>query len=163
MFGMRPALFLSVVVSTTAFAQTLAPKPSTLQHVTVAAASSASSISPGRTVTLWAEVTPKPNIHVYASDSQGLTPVTLVITPRTGMTIGKVRYPVPELSPTLGVSDPVPIYRKPFRLAQPITLAAPLKAGDVVAIAGVVNYQACDDRLCYPVASMPISWTVNVR
>ena len=114
-------------------------------------------------MTLWADVTPKPNIHVYASDKDGFTPVKLVLTPRADLTIGKVKSPEAELSPTLGVSDPVPVYRKMFRLAEPITVAATAKPGEELTIAGVVNYQACDDRVCYPTASLPISWTVRVK
>jgi hypothetical protein len=26
-----------------------------------------------------------------------------------------------------------------------------------------VNYQACDDRVCYPPESSPVSWTVVVK
>ena len=100
---------------------------------------------------------------MYASDQHGFTPVTLVTTPRPGVTIGKVKYPIPEMAATVGVTDPVAIYRKPFRLAQPLTLAASAKSGDSVTIAGVVNYQACDDRVCYPTASIPVMWTVGVK
>jgi DsbC/DsbD-like thiol-disulfide interchange protein len=158
-----PAFVLSVLLSMTGEAQTLGPKPSTLQHVTVAATSSARIVSKGGTVTLWADVTPKPNIHVYASDLHGFTPVALVITPQPGVRIGTMKYPIPEMSRTVGVSDPVAIYRKPFRLAQSMTLAASAKSGDTVTIAGVVNYQACDDRVCYPTASIPVMWTVAVK
>jgi DsbC/DsbD-like thiol-disulfide interchange protein len=157
------ALSFVAAVSTALQAQTLGPKPSTLQHVTVETTASAPVVAKGGAVTLWADVTPKPNIHVYAADWQGFTPVTLVLTPRSGVTIGKVKYPIPELAHTVGVSDPVGVYTKPFRLAQPITVAASAKSGEVVTIAGVVNYQACDDKVCYPTASVPISWTVNVK
>jgi DsbC/DsbD-like thiol-disulfide interchange protein len=157
-----PGLFLSALLSIAGSAQTLAPKPSTLQHVTVETTASAAAVAKGGVVTLWADITPKPNIHVYAADWQGFTPVTLVLTPRSGVTIGKVKYPIPELAHTVGVSDPVGVYTKPFRLAQPITVAASAKSGDEFTIAGVVNYQACDDRVCYPTASLPVRWTVTV-
>lgn len=143
--------------------QTLLPKPSTLQHITVEPSVSAPTVAKGGIVTLWADVTPKPNIHVYATDREGLTPVTLVLTPRTGVTMGKVKYPAAEISLSAGATEAVPVYRKPFRLAEPITVIAPAKSGDVLTIAGVINYQACDDRLCYPTASMPITWAVTVK
>jgi DsbC/DsbD-like thiol-disulfide interchange protein len=157
------ALAFIAAVSTALQAQTLGPKPSTLQHVTVEATTSAPVVAKGGAVTLWADVTPKPNIHVYASGAKDFTPVTLVLTPQSGVTIGKVKFPIPEMSSTVGVSDPVPVYRKPFRLTQPINVPASAKSGEVVTIAGVVNYQACDDKVCYPTASVPISWTVNVK
>ena len=160
-----PAFALSALLATVTMGvgQTLAPEPSTLQHVTVSATSSAVAVSRGGTVTLWADVTPKPNIHVYAADQQGFTPVRLVTTPLGGITVGKVKYPTPELARTLGVSEPVAVYSKPFRLALPITVMGSAKSGDALTIAGVVNYQACDDRICYPTASIPVTWTVSVK
>jgi DsbC/DsbD-like thiol-disulfide interchange protein len=157
------ACLFATLASVVAFAQTLGPKPSTLQHISIDASVSAQAVPRGGTVTLWADVTPKPNIHVYASNKDGFTPVTLVLTPQAGLTIGKVKYPHPELLPTPGVSDRVPVYHKVFRLAEPVTVAATAKSGEDITIAGVVNYQACDDRVCYPTASLPISWTVRVK
>ena len=154
---------LAVVLPASAVGQTLSPKPSTLQHVTVEPTVSASVAARGTTVTLWADVTPKPSVHVYASDRQGLTPVTLVLTPHASVEPGPVKYPVPEMAPTVGFTEPVPVYRKPFRLAKPITIAPSARSGEVVTIAGVVNYQACDDLVCYPTASVPVSWTFKVK
>src|SRR4029079_6450182 len=66
-----------------AFTQSLLlPKPSTLQHITVAASASAATVGKGGTVMLWADVTPKTNIHFYATDREGLTPLKLVLTPQ---------------------------------------------------------------------------------
>ena len=144
-------------------AQILRPAPSTLQHVTIEAATSASSGGRGNTVTLWADVTPKPNIHVYAADWHGFTPVTLVITPHPALTIGKAKYPEPELSRTVGVDGPMAVYTKRFRVSQAVTVRSTAKRGQTLTIAGVVNYQACDDRVCYPATSLPVTWTLNVR
>jgi DsbC/DsbD-like thiol-disulfide interchange protein len=57
----------------------------------------------------------------------------------------------------------VPAYKQPFRIALPVTIKSTSKKGDVVTIAGAVRYQACDDRLCYPVTAAPVSWTVSVK
>lgn len=144
-------------------AQTLGPKPSTLQHVSIDTAVSVPVVPRGGTVTLWADVTPKPNIHVYAANEDGFTPVTLILTPRASVVVGKVKYPQAELLPTPGVDHRVAVYRKLFRLAQPVTVEATAKPGEDITVAGVVNYQACDDRVCYPTASLPVSWTVKVK
>jgi hypothetical protein len=157
MFLMRSVLFAL------ALAQTLAPKPSTLQHITVNPSTNTAVVAKGGAVALWADVTPKTNIHVYATDQDGLTPLRLVVTPRLNVTFGKVKYPPAEMSVSAGATVPVPVYRKPFRVAQPITVGASAKPGEVLTIAGVINYQACDDRLCYPAASLPVMWTVTVK
>ena len=155
---------MRVVLLALAFAQSLLlPKPSTLQHINVVPSASAPTVAKGGTLTLWADVTPKANIHVYATDREGLTPLKLVLTPQANVSIGKVKYPEPEMSVSAGASGAVPVYRKPFRLAEPITVAASAKSGEVITVAGVINYQACDDRVCYPSASLPVTWAVTVK
>ena len=159
----RMAASLLAVLPTLAFAQTLAPKPSAVQYITVVATPSVASAAPGSAVTLWVDVTPKPGVHVYASDSQGTKPVALVLTPRAGVTAGKPKLPPAEMIKTVGTTETVAAYRKPFRIEQPITIAPTAKAGEAVTIAGVVNYQACDDAVCYPPGAVPLSWTVTVK
>ena len=42
-------------------------------------------------------------------------------------------------------------------------LGAALKAGDRVTVSGVLNYQACDDVVCFNPVSAPVSWSVTVK
>jgi hypothetical protein len=139
-------------------AQTLAPKPSVLQRVTVSTSATPRTAATGK-MTLHLDVTPKPNIHVYAAGAKEFTPVSLVLTPRAGLTVGTPVYPSAHPAPPLS-GDDAPAYRAVFRIAQPITLAA---TTDDVVISGVLNYQACDEHLCYPVASLPVGWTIKTR
>ncbi len=37
------------------------------------------------------------------------------------------------------------------------------KRQDTVTIAGSLDYQACDDRICYNPVSVPLSWTPSLR
>lgn len=126
---------------------------------------SAATAAKGETLTLWADVTPNRNIHVYATDKQGFTPLSLKVVPQPRITIGKVTYPPAEqgLTPGIDMAIPLPMYTKPFRVAQPITIAPSAKSGDVLTIAGAINYQACDDRLCFPATSFPVTWAVTVK
>jgi hypothetical protein len=63
----------------------------------------------------------------------------------------------------------VPVFQKPFRLVQSMAVAtspdarAALKGVDTVTISGSLEYQACDDRLCFTPRSIPVSYTVKVR
>ncbi|MQA30833.1 MAG: hypothetical protein GEU82_13545 [Luteitalea sp.] len=134
----------------------LGPKPSAVQRVT--AATSTTPQAPAGKVALHVDVTPKANIHVYAAGAKEFTAVSLVLTPRADVTLGKPVYPAAD--PALPGQDDVPAYRKTFRITQPIAIRP---ANEPVVIAGVLNYQACDDRLCYPVASLPVSWTIHAR
>ena len=51
--------------------------------------------------------------------------------------------------------EKVPVFQKPFRLTQDVTLDKSAKSGSTVTVSGTVNYQACDDAVCYPPASLP--------
>jgi cytochrome c biogenesis DsbD-like protein len=158
MFVMR-AFLLALV-----FAQSLLSR-SSVQQIVVMPSTSASTVAKGAAVTLWADVTPNKNIHVYATDKQGFTPLSLKVAPQHGIGIGKVTYPPAEtgFTPGLDMMIPIPMYTKPFRVAQAITIPPSAKSGDALTIAGAINYQACDDRLCYPATSLPVTWGVMVK
>ena len=36
-------------------------------------------------------------------------------------------------------------------------------AGQKVTITGTLNYQACDDKICFPPRSVPMTWTVVIK
>jgi hypothetical protein len=122
-------------------------------------------VAKGGSITLWADVAPKPKMHVYASAKQGFTPISLVVTPQAQVTLGKVIFPAPESGFTPG-SDmliSIPMYSQPFRLAVPVTVSSSAKSGDVFTLVGIVNYQACNDRVCFAAASVPATWIVTVK
>ena len=153
---------LSLVSSASVGAQSLLPKVSP-PHATVVVASSASSVTPGGALTLWADVAPYPSIHIYAAGAKDFTPVSLVVVPNAAVSIGKPAYPKSVFQIIGGSTDPVPVYNQAFRIALPATISSTAKRGAAVAVSGAVNYQACDDRLCYPVSSAPVTWTLVVK
>jgi DsbC/DsbD-like thiol-disulfide interchange protein len=150
---------VGALTTATVSSQTLGPKPSAVQHVTAQTSTAAAPGNSATRVLLQVDVTPNPNIHVYAQGAKEFTPVSLVVTAAPGVTLGKPEYPKSDLALAPG-ADATPAYRKTFRITQPVTLAA---AKQPVEISGVLNYQACDDRLCYPVASLPVTWTIPAR
>src|SRR5947209_4481911 len=87
----------------------LPPAP---KHLTFAATTSARTAAPGAKVQLWLDITPKPGIHVYAPGAKDYLPITVVIDPRPGVTIGPVRYPKSDTMEFEG--EKVPVYEKPF-------------------------------------------------
>jgi hypothetical protein len=153
----------SVLIALT-LAQALLPK-TTVQQITATPSTSSPTVAKGGAVTLWADVTPNKNMHVYATNKQGFTPLSLVVAQQPRIAVGKVTYPPAEqgLTPGIDMMMSIPTYTKPFRVAQAITVSPSVKSGDVVTIAGAINYQACDDRLCYPATSLPVTWAVTVK
>jgi hypothetical protein len=151
---MRIALLAALVVQLSNPAQ----RPS---HATVAPSPTDVNGAAGAKVTVFADVTPKTGIHVYAPGSKDYIPVEIKLNPLATMKAGKVTYPKSEIMTF--ADEKVPVFAKPFRLTQELTLAKSVKAGDTVVVAGTVTYQACDDKVCYAPESAPISWNVRVQ
>lgn len=143
-------------------AQSLAFKPNTAQYVTVDGRIDGALV-PGGTATLTVEVTPKPGMRIYAAGAKDFQPVALVMTPHAAIIAGKAVYPASELDAGSGLPVPVPVYRRTFHIAQPIVVKRSARVGQTLTLAAAVNYQACDDRLCYPSTSIPVVWTATVR
>jgi len=144
-------------------AQDLRPQTTSFQHVTAAAGASSPTAAAGATVMLWADVTPRPHIHVYAPGAKDFAPPKIVVTPHSLLTVGKPIFPTGTLTALPGVSARVPVYSKTFRITQPVTLAAKAPRGGAVIIAATLSYQACDDAVCYPPASLPLFWRIGVN
>ena len=132
-------------------------------HVTMASSASVTAARRGSTVTLFVDVIPDPKVHVYAPGAKDYLPIALTITPSPGVKVGKLAYPKSQDWFFEPLKEHVPVFQTPFRLEQTITLGSSLKAGDRVSVAGVLNYQACDDVVCFNPVSAPVSWTLVVK
>ena len=137
---------------------TPAPKPG---HATVAPSPVDVSGAAGAKLALSVDVTPKAGIHGYAPGSKDYIPVEVKLNPTAAFKAGKVAYPKSEIMTF--ADEKVPVFAKAFRLTQDVTLAKSVKPGDTVVVAGTLSYQACDDRVCYPPESAPVSWTIAVK
>src|SRR3954470_6370203 len=84
-------------------AQGLLAKPG-VQHASVVATSSRAAASAGTLVTLWADVTPNPSMHIYAEGAKDFTPVSLVLTPNTAVAAGKAALPNSDMALAAGES-----------------------------------------------------------
>ena len=135
-----------------------APKPG---HATILPSPAQVNGAAGAKLALFVDVTPKPGIHVYAPGSKDYIPITVKLNAQPEIKAGKVAYPKSEMMTF--ADEKVPVFQKPFRLTQDVTLDKSAKPGSTVTVSGTVNYQACDDRVCYPPESAPVSWTVLVK
>jgi hypothetical protein len=150
---------IAILVSLLAQLISPAPKPG---HATVAAAPMDVDGKPGAKISLGIDVLPKPNIHVYAPGSgEFYIPITLKLAPQAQLKPGKLVYPKSESM--IFADEKVAVFAKPFRLTQEATLDPSLKPGANVVVSGTVSYQACDDKVCFPPESAPVSWTVTVK
>jgi hypothetical protein len=105
-------------------------------------------------------------MRVYAPGNSGYAPVTLTIDTATGLTSGATKYPKADEYVFVPLNERVKVYSAPFRLMREVTLAtkpgAAPASGAVpgLVITGRLDYQACDDKVCYLPQTLPLTWTV---
>ena len=153
---------MRVVLLAVLAAQISAPAP-TPGHALVTSAPAEVSGEAGKKLALFVDVAPKPGIHVYAPGAKDYIAVSLKLTPQPGVKAGKVAFPKSEVMFFEALNEHVPVFQKAFRITQDVTLDRSAKAGSTVITSGTLNYQACDDKVCYPPESSPVSWIVTVK
>src|SRR5712691_4391607 len=116
-----------------------APRPG---HATILSSPPEVNGKAGTKVALFVDVTPKPGIHVYAPGASDYIPITVKLNAQPEIKAGKLTYPKSEI---VSIADEkVPVFQKPFRLTQDVTVGKSAKPGSTVVVAGTVSYQACD-------------------
>jgi len=126
---------------------------------TVEAVRVAGAVKVGEPVTLAVKITPRKGIHVYAPPEQKYKPVTLRLQPAAGVRAGQPKYPVSTFWTFDG--EKVRVYDAPFVIEVPVTVAAP--GGRALTVRGELQYQACDDLICYLPIKVPLSWVIRIQ
>ena len=139
------------------------------EHLDLKAYPSDPSASLGTRFSLAVDVRPKRGMHVYAPGATGYRVITLNIKPQPHVRTMPVRYPASETYYFKPLNERVPVYQKPFTLVMDVVPDATAEARKALAgknelvIDGTLEYQACDDRICYNPVSLPLSWKVALR
>ena len=125
-------------------------------------------VAPGNRTALVVHVAPRPRMHVYAQGASGYRPVRLAIAPDPLVRVLPLAYPASEMYLFEPLNERVPVYQRPFTLAQEIVLEVTPEAErafrgrNELTLAGTLEYQACDDKMCFNPAAVPLSWTLKV-
>jgi hypothetical protein len=139
------------------------------RHLSTSVSISDSAVAPGERIAIVVTITPRPGMHVYAPGKHTYRVVQVTVEPRSWLRTHDTRYPPPAIYHFKPLDERVEVYSKPFRLVQDVTiLATPevqkeMAAMTSVTIAGAIEYQACDDKICYNPARVPFSFTVAVK
>jgi hypothetical protein len=124
---------------------------------------------PGRHVSLVVDVTPLTGMHVYAPGATGYRVVALTLDEVPGLRALDTSYPPSETYYFAPLKERVPVYMRAFRLTREVLLdpspqgAAALGARTSLTVSGRLDYQACDDEICYNPVSIPLSWSFTLE
>lgn len=138
-------------------------------HLELRTYPSDASASLGTRFTIALDITPKRGMHVYAPGASNYRIINVNITPQPHVRVSPIRYPASEIYDFKPLNERVQVYQKPFTLLMDVVPEATAEARKAFAgrnelvISGTLEYQACDDKLCYNPVSLPLSWKVGMH
>ena len=156
-----------VTVATFALAQdelpTLSKGKAPVQRV-IAMAPKPLHIAPGGKATAELQFQVKPGFHINSNKpgSEVLVPTVVKLSPPTDIGVGSLEYPAgQELTFPFAPDEKLSVYTGDFAVSAIVGAAKTMPAGRF-RVHGFLQYQACDDRACYPPTKLPIAFDVQV-
>ncbi len=140
----------------------------TTPHLAITSFATDQVATPGTHLSLVLDIVPAPRVHVYAPGVSDYKPIALSVRPQPGLVIRSARFPAAEDYFFAPLKEHVAVYQKPFRLVQDVMIdpspqgTAALKDVTSLTITAALDYQACDDKVCFIPQSVPLSWTVSL-
>ena len=141
----------------------------TTDHVKVTTYASDEVVAPGSLFSLVLDVEPRAGMHVYAPGAEGYKVISLELDANPLLITRPMIYPGSEIYFFKPLNERVPVFQKPFRLTQEVVLSASrddrltIAKMESLTITGRLNYQACNDRICFTPTSLPVSYRLKVR
>jgi len=129
-------------------------------------------VKPGNHITLILDIYLKKNMHIYAPGVEGYIPITWELNQTDLYRGGPAEFPKAEILELVAIGEKVPVYRKSFRVLQDVEIAEKSildkGLGDVskrpeLVIEGTLEYQACDDKICYVPNKLKLKFVFNVE
>ncbi len=135
------------------------------RHLKLASSASTTVVHPNQRVTLSVDIALNPKMHVYAPGVEGYFAIDWNTQQTPAARFEAVQYPAARKLHLAAINETVPAYLDSFRLAEDIVISTepnvkPLlnEKGELM-LHGTLRYQACDDRVCYIPATVPLQWT----
>ncbi len=146
-----------------------APQRTDTMHLTLLTSISEAEATPGKRVAIAFDITPKKLMHVYAPGKHDYQVIAVKIDPQPWLRALPTTYPPSEIYHFKELDERVETYGKPFKLIQDVAILntpearKALAASGSVTISGWLEYQACDDKVCYAPKRVPVSFTLAVK
>ena len=137
-------------------------------HLQIRTYPSNAAITSGARFSLILDIALREDIHVYAPGTHDYRVIALTLAPQSFVRFLPVAYPESEIYVFEPLNERVPVYQKPFRLLQEVVLEATREAEAALRdkkelnLEGHLEYQACNDEICFAPVSVPLSWTLEL-
>ena len=128
-------------------------------------------ITNGSRFSLAVDIEPNSKMHVYApgAEEKGYRVVELNMAPSDYFRFEAVEFPESEIYYFEPLDEHVPVYQEKFTILQEVVMNGDARAEEVMStmdaltLTGTLDYQACDDAICFLPQSIPVSFTVDLE
>ena len=141
----------------------------TTDHLRVTTYATDDVVAPGSLFSIVFHITPRERMHVYAPGADSYRIIGVNLDPNPLLVTRPVEYPASEIYHFEPLDERVPVFQTPFRLTQAMAISparehrAAVAESETFTITGTLDYQACDDRICFNPQSVPVAYTVTLR
>ena len=137
------------------------------QHLSLTARLNSLAIAEDGRLRMAVDITPSKGMHLYAPGSV-YRAVALRLANRSAFAWrAPAKYPKASLFTFKPLNETVPVYDGPFTMHMDVGLApaaaqSPVRDGSTALLNVILDYQACDERVCYLPAAVPMRWTIRL-
>ena len=117
-------------------------------------------IAPGQRIVLMAEIDLLDKVHLYAPGSS-YRAIDLKIENHSALMAGELNLPESENIFLEVIDETVPVYFGKVRISREVTVSPNYK-GSRINIGATLEYQTCDDELCYLPDKLPLNFEISL-
>ena len=143
-----------------------APAQTRTSHLKVTAWASDEMVRGGNRFALVLDIDLNDKMHAYAPEVEGYIPIDWAMDDGSGLRHYDTEFPQARILHLPAIDESVPVYEGSFRLVRDVMIGQQDELGDllqdgVLKIKGSLRYQACDDKVCYLPATVPLEWSIR--
>ncbi len=157
--------FVLLAVLGVAFAQIAKPpSPAATNRVKMAPASPVALRPGGNAVPVHLQFEVAPGFHINSNKPRDelLVPTVVKLHPPTDIAIAKITYPAGhDLTFAFAPGEKLSVYTGDFTVSALVSATRAMPPGRY-RVHGLLKYQACDDKACYPPGQAPVAFDVQV-
>lgn len=153
----KPTIIIILFLALNALAFAQAPK------VTGQFVLDANAVHAGSTVkaAVVAEIPQGYHVNDHVPSLDYLIPTELKLEPAPPFTVGATKYPKGSPQKFSFLDTPISVYQGKLVVGAEISVASSARPGTYT-LKGSLDYQACNDRACFPPTSLPLTLAVKV-
>ena len=131
-------------------------------HLKINAFASQYTIRPGNRISIIMDIELPEQMHLYGQGAKGYKSVSLNIQEDPSLKIYNPEYPDAKIMYLEVIEEEVPIYKNSVRLSRDLTLSPGYRQENLV-VSAALNYQACDENICYLPVEVPLKFELDVE